>query len=404
MSGSLILQNVVSSDANTHDIRIENGIICEIASNIPIQKDSMVLDGQGCIVTPSFVNAHIHPAQTFVGEAWADYEYKDTVPERAEAEAEYLKTHRMDAKRACRVQFLEAIRRGTGHIRGHIDIGGKDLEEIRESMLVKKTFQDYLDVEFIAMPSNGILNMLTDPWKSFAQAAELGVTGIGGADPCDRDKDPVRSVDTTLRIAAEFGLKVDLHLHEFGEMGLFSLDLILKKAKELHLENRITISHAWCLALLKEEKLKSIASNLVDLGIGIVTHVPGHVPFPSLKKLQSYTVKYGVGTDNTRNLWSPYGMNDMLERVMLLSYLSDFRKREDLEHAYDAATYGSAEVLGIRDYGLSVGCSADLVVFAVENKAMAVVETPLPRFVIKKGELVSQDGKVSELLLNITKN
>ena len=44
-------------------------------------------------------------------------------------------------------------------------------------------------------------------------------------------------------------------------------------------------------------------------------------------------------------------MNDMRERVMLLAYLSDFRRREDLELAYDAGTYGSASVLGLPDYG-----------------------------------------------------
>lgn len=97
-----------------------------------------------------------------------------------------------------------------------------------------------------------------------------------------------------------------------------------------------------------------------------------------------------------RNLWGPYGMNDMRERVMLLAYLSDFRRREDLELAYDAGTYGSASVLGLPDYGLSEGCWADLVVFPVENRVCALLEGPMPRFVIKRGVLVARDGELTD--------
>ena len=70
--------------------------------------------------------------------------------------------------------------------------------------------------------------------------------------------------------------------------------------------------------------------------------------------------------------------------------------REDLELAYDAGTYGSASVLGLPDYGLSEGCWADLVVFPVENRACALLEGPMPRFVIKRGVLVARDGELTD--------
>lgn len=259
-----------------------------------------------------------------------------------------------------------------------------------------KPSRDVLDIEYVAMPSNGILNMKTDPEQTIAAALRAGASSIGGADPCDRDRDPVRSVELTLRLAAEHGAKVDLHLHEFGSMGLFSLDLLFKKIREYDLRDRVTISHAWCLANLPDTRYQPIAEAFQELGIGIITHVPGHVPFPSLKQARRWQVRYGVGTDNMRNLWGPYGMNDMRERVMLLAYLSDFRRREDLELAYDAGTYGSASVLGLPDYGLSEGCWADMVVFPVENRACALLEGPMPRFVIKRGVLVARDGELTD--------
>ncbi|MFR1534664.1 MAG: amidohydrolase family protein [Bilophila wadsworthia] len=154
----------------------------------------------------------------------------------------------------------------------------------------------------------------------------------------------------------------------------------------------MTINHAWC-----PPTPDAVPAHSRPFGARHRHHhhVPGHVP-SLLKQARRWQVRYGVGTDNMRNLWGPYGMNDMRERVMLLAYLSDFRRREDLELAYDAGTYGSASVLGLPDYGLSEGCWADMVVFPVENRACALLEGPMPRFVIKRGVLVARDGELTD--------
>ena len=405
MAAQLLLQHVKTPSGVCADILVDAGRIVRIAPDLPPSLADTRLDAEGHMAAPGFVNAHIHPAQTFVGGPWVDYDYADTVPGRAKAEAEYLAKHgRMNSLRNCYVQFREAIRRGTTHVRGHIDVGVFGLAELEDAARAREAFRDVLDIEYVAMPSNGILNMKTDPEQTIAAALRAGASGMS-EEMIRNVTDPFCTTRKTrkvglgipfLRLAAEHGAKVDLHLHEFGSMGLFSLDLLFKKIREYDLRDRVTISHAWCLANLPDTRYQPIAEAFQELGIGIITHVPGHVPFPSLKQARRWQVRYGVGTDNMRNLWGPYGMNDMRERVMLLAYLSDFRRREDLELAYDAGTYGSASVLGLPDYGLSEGCWADLVVFPVENRACALLEGPMPRFVIKRGVLVARDGELTD--------
>ena len=64
--------------------------------------------------------------------------------------------------------------------------------------------------------------------------------------------------------------------------------------------------------------------------------------------------------------------------------------------ALNCAKSCAALVLGLPDYGLSEGCWADLVVFPVENRACALLEGPMPRFVIKRGVLVARDGELTD--------
>jgi cytosine/creatinine deaminase len=54
------------------------------------------------------------------------------------------------------------------------------------------------------------------------------------------------------------------------------------------------------------------------------------------------------GIDGIRDLWSPFGSSDMLERAMHLAYRSTFRRDEEIELAPEAATYGGARALGLQ--------------------------------------------------------
>ena len=54
------------------------------------------------------------------------------------------------------------------------------------------------------------------------QALRLGAETVGGLDPCAIDRDPKGHLDTVFALAERFGRNVDIHLHEPGEMGLFS--------------------------------------------------------------------------------------------------------------------------------------------------------------------------------------
>lgn len=397
MKPSLLLRKVRPLGGEVVDMLLEDGRIACVAPHISADRADVVEEGNENLVCPGFVDAHTHPGHTFVGEDWVDYEYPDTVPERVLAEKAYFSTHgRMNTKKCCYTQFRTAIARGTTHLRGHIDVCNFGLEDMEEAVQARRDFQGCLDVEYIAMPCNGILNMKNNPRDILSGACALGADGIGGADPSERDRDPVKSLDLTLGLAAEHGVSVDIHIHEFAPLGLFTLELLADRVRRLGLQDRVWVSHAWCLGNLPMERLKRMAEPLAELGIGIITHVPGHVPFPPQRALLELGVKYGVGTDNMRNLWSPFGMNNMLERVMLLAYLSDYRRREDLDMAFNAGTFGNAAALNLSDYGLTEGCKADLVVFPRKNMACTLLEGPYPDLVIKGGEVMARCGVVTD--------
>jgi cytosine/adenosine deaminase-related metal-dependent hydrolase len=113
-------------------------------------------------------------------------------------------------------------------------------------------------------------------------------------------------------------------------------------------------------------------------------------PVPPVKQLAKAGVTVCAGSDGIRYTWGPYGNADMLERATLLGLRNNLRRDDELALALDIVTTGGAKALGIRDYGLAVGCGGDAVLVDAETVAEAVAQHPNGRAVIKRGRVVTQ--------------
>ena len=171
---------------------------------------------------------------------------------------------------------------------------------------------------------------------------QAGAEVVGGLDSAGYDGDPVEHLDAVFGIAARRGCKVDIHLHDQGDLGVWEVRLIVERTRALGLAGRVTISRALCIATLAPPAFDVLARDLAEQRIALATVAPGaREPLP-LRRLRDAGVVVALGQDGIRDLWSPYGSGDMLERTMLLAWRTGFRRDEDLGMALDAARWGSA--------------------------------------------------------------
>ena len=214
----------------------------------------------------------------------------------------------------------------------------------------------------------------------------------GGIDPSVIDRDPVGHIDGIFALAERHGVGLDIHLHEIGTLGGFAIELIADRTRALGLQGSVTISHAYCLGTLDQPYLEKLTGLLIDDKISIMSHTPGYLPFPPIKQLCEAGVVFCSGSDNIRDTWYPFGNADMLERAMLISFRSNFRRDSDVCLALDMTTSGGAAVMGADGYGLDVGHRADFVVVPGENLAEAVINRAPRTLVVKGGAVVARDG------------
>jgi cytosine/adenosine deaminase-related metal-dependent hydrolase len=195
-------------------------------------------------------------------------------------------------------------------------------------------------------------------------------------------------------MADRFGCGVDIHLHEMGEMGLFSMELIIERTRALGMAGRVIVSHAFCLGMPDASLVDPIVAAIADAGIAIMTTAPASRPVPSVRQLVKAGVVLSAGSDGIRDTWGPYGNGDMLERAMFVGLRNNLRRDDELAMALDVVTTGGAKALGLTRYGLAQGCGGDVVLVAAETVAEAVAQRPGMRTVVKRGRVVAQGGKV----------
>jgi len=216
-----------------------------------------------------------------------------------------------------------------------------------------------------------------------------GPTWSAGSTPAGFDHRPVEHLDLVFAIAGRHGCGLDIHLHEGGELGAFTIDLILERTRALGLAGRVTISHAFALAEVPEPRLHRLVEGLADQRVSLTTVAPGNRPPLPLARLDAAGVAVGLGCDGIRDLWSPWGDGDVLGRAALLAWRAGARRDQDLAAALELATTGGAGVLGLDGYGLEPGCWADLTLVPAATVGEAVVAHPPRSLVLKRGRVVA---------------
>ncbi|TPQ52052.1 cytosine deaminase [Prosthecomicrobium hirschii] len=394
MSNDLFIRNVRPMAGAAADVHVRDGRIAAIGPDLAAPAGVEVLDGGGAILTPGLVEAHTHLDKSLWGMGWRPHDAGPRLIDKIDNERRLKKLINIDPARQSARQVVQSSRMGSTAIRSHVDVDTEiGLWGMEGVLQTRADYADIMDIDIVAFPQSGLM-IRPGTADLLDQAMKMGADVVGGLDPCAIDRDPKGQLDVVFGLAERYGKPVDIHLHEGGTMGAFSMDLIIERTRALGMTGKVTVSHAFCLGDPDPALVDPLIAALAELDIAIMTTGPASRPAPPIAKLAAAGVRICSGSDGIRDTWGPYGNADMLERAMFLGLRNNFRKDEEVELAFDVVTHGGARVMGLAGYGLEVGCRADLLIVPGTAITEAVVSRPSNRIVIKRGRVVARDGAV----------
>lgn len=388
----MLFKNLTLADRTTADMLVENGRIVSIGPAGTLAAEGHdAFDGAGYVVLPGLVDSHIHLDKTLLGMDWFTNELGPMIGDRIDNERNTRGARGLDVfRQASRLAELCASM-GTLHFRSHIDIDTDNgLKGVEDMLRVRDAYKDVLTIQLVAFPQSGLVNR-PGTIELMEQALGMGVDVVGGIDPAVLDRDPVKSIDAIFSLAEKHQKPIDIHLHEMGELGGFSIELIAARTKAAGMQGKVTISHGLCLGNPNQALVAPLIEKLADAEIAVTTGGQAYVASVApVRPLMAAGVNITGGNDDVRDMWSHYGTGDLFERVQFIAMRNMFRRDDDIEMTMQLCTDNGAKLLGLADYGLKAGADASFVLARGRNLCECIVSCPRDRIVYSRGKKIAE--------------
>ncbi|MGL3807936.1 amidohydrolase family protein [Paeniglutamicibacter sp. R2-26] len=403
----MLISNARPWAGNPSDVLVEDGKIAAITPHDPTRvPEADDVQGRGRILIPSFSDVHVHLDSTRIGLPFRQHTGRPGVWGMMSNDREHWRDAEIGLGERVAGTLERMIARGTTRVRSfaQVDVDCK-LEKYEAVVAAKEKFADAAEVQVMVFPQAGIL-LEPGTEKYLEDALRAGADVMGGIDPCELDRDPVRHLDVVFGLAEKYQVDIDIHLHEHGTQGVFSADLIAERTRALGMQGRVNLSHAYELGSVNPATSRRLIDTFAELDISLTSVAPStsnHLPMVDLVEAG---VRFGLGEDGQRDYWGPYGNCDLLERTWQLAFVNGFRKDELIEHSLAVATMGGASIMdrgvprlaSVADKpGVAVGDRADLVLVDGETIASTVMDRGTDRTVIHDGRVVADGLKVLAL-------
>lgn len=389
------------------------GRIAEIGPGLQPPPDAELLDAQGWLLSPPFVDAHFHLDST-LSFGQPRINASGTLLEGISlwGELKPLLTEEAIAERA--LAYCDwAVARGLLAIRSHVDVCDERLLAVRALLQVKRQVAPYLDLQLVAFPQDGLLRAPAAQ-QNLQRALDLGVDVVGGIPHFERTAEQgAESIRWLCELAAERGLPVDMHCDESDDPLSRHVETLAFHARRLGLQGRVTASHCTSmhsmdnyyvsklLPLLAEAGLHVVANPLINITLqGRHDHYPKRRGMTRVPELLAAGVNVAFGHDCVLDPWYPLGSACMLEVAAMGLHVAQMTAQAAQRQCFDAVTTSAAQVLGLQGYGLSPGCRADFVLLHSRSPQEAIRLRAQRLAVVRGGVIVARAApSTSELML-----
>jgi cytosine deaminase len=394
----LILRNARLPDGGPEervDVGIERGRIAALAPALAAAGPE--LDLQGWLLSPGFVETHIHLDKSRILERC-----KAERGELDEAIAEVARAKRAftaeDVYARARRTLERCILQGTTHMRTQLEVDpGISLRGLEGVLPLIAEYAWGIDIEICVFPQEGLLNNPgTD--ELMVEALKRGCRVVGAAPYTDRD--PHGQIDRIFALARAFDVDIDMHL-DFGP-DPDDLDLlhVCELTEKFRYGGRVAIGHVTKLSAAAPARFAAAARRMADAGVALTVlpstdlylmgrHMDRNVMrgVTAAHKLLKSGVNCSLSTNNVLNPFTPFGDCSLLRQANLYANIGQVGARNDVRECFNMITARSAALMRVADYGIAVGRPADLVVLECADPETAVAELATPLYGFKRGRM-----------------
>ena len=403
----LLVQNATLPDGRQDmSVAVQDGLIKEVSPSL-VAEARQIIDAQGQLLSPPFVDAHFHMDAT-LSYGLPRVNQSGTLLEGIALWGELKPLLTQEALMERALAYCDwAVAKGLLAIRSHVDVCDPRLLAVDALLEVKRRVAPYIDLQLVAFPQDGVLRGAQGPeqhMNNLKRALDRGVDVVGGIPHFERTTaDGALSVKLLCELAAERGLRVDMHCDESDDPLSRHVETLAFETQRLGLQGRVTGSHltsmhsmdnyyvSKLLPLMAEAQLQVVANPLINITLqGRHDTYPKRRGMTRVPELLAAGINVAFGHDCVMDPWYSLGSGDMLEVAQMGLHVAQMTSQSAMRQCFDAVTVNPARILGLQCYGLEVGCNADFVLLQARDPVEAIRLRATRLQVFKRGKLLAQ--------------
>jgi cytosine deaminase len=407
----LLIHNCTLADGRAEvDIGIAKGRIVAVQPSLA-GNAAQTIDAAGQLVTAPFVDAHFHMDST-LSYGLPRVNQSGTLLEGIALWGELKPLLAQDAIVERALAYCDwAVAKGLLAIRSHVDVCDPRLLAVEALLHVREQVRPYLDLQLVAFPQDGVLRS-PGAFDLLKRALDMGVDVVGGIPHFERTMaDGAESVRMLCELAAERGLRVDMHCDETDDPMSRHIETLAYHTQRLGLQGRVTGSHltsmhsmdnyyvSKLIPLIREAGVAAIANPLINITIqGRHDTYPKRRGMTRVPELLSAGIDVAFGHDCVMDPWYGLGSGDMLEVAHMGLHVAQMTGQEGMRACFNAVTNAPAKILGLEGYGVAPGCKADLVLLQARDPVEAIRLRATRLAVIRAGRVIARTAPMTATL------
>ncbi|WP_087972231.1 cytosine deaminase [Oceanobacillus rekensis] len=378
--------------------------------------DVNVIDLQGKIVLPPYVEPHIHLdyALTAGTPRWNQsgsvFEGIEIWSERKQIANETKDDIKKRALKAIKMQ----LKHGIQHVRTHVDVSDPKLRGLEALLEVKEEIKPWMDLQLVALPQEGLYTK-SDGEELLIKALEMGADVVGGIPHYELTReDGVQSVLKALELAVKYDKLVDIHCDEIDDDQSRYIEVLAGESLKLGMGDRVTASHTTAMAsysnaytyklfqTLRKAKIHFVALPKANLHLqGRFDNYPTRRGLTRVKELLNEGINVCFGLDSIMDPWYPLGDGNLMDVVDTGLHACHMTDHDHIVTALNLITTNGAKALGIEEgYGIKEGNKANLIVIDSDSEYEAIRTQATVLYSIRNGK-VMVETKPAETTIDV---
>lgn len=368
-------------------ILTDNNIIVEISPFIETPSTIPEIDLKGFLVSPPYVEPHIHLDYVFTAQKDNFQNKTATLFEGIQCWSEAKSSLTISEIKSRALKALkQQILYGVQYVRTHIDITDPNFTALKAFLEIKEELKNIVTIQIVAFPQEGIYSYKNGD-KLLEEALKMGADCVGGIPHYELAREiGEKSIHKIVELATKYNKLIDVHCDETDDSQSRFLELLNALVYLEGIGKYTTASHTCSFGSADNSYAFRLMQQLKKSNINFVSCPTENIylqgrqdTYPKRRGLTRVKELYRAGInvcfaqDSILDPWYPLGNGNLMNILDHGIHISQLMTTNDINNALDLITINGAKALNIDDsYGIKCGNNANFIVLDAKNEFDAI--------------------------------